>query len=145
MNHLLMVLGFLLTVLAQKPGEDPVNVITVVKTTVEMETGFAVYCDGLSKLYPRDTFFIYEKKSQQRLLQLIGQATPSSAITACNIDTRARIFISHESGQTDSLCLGYGYLFSFNGRCMQLSRFDLINLLIQMDKDSYGEMAPEPK
>lgn len=102
-----------------------------------IETIIAIPCDEVSKQMPRDTFYIYEKDKQKQILQWLNEATPCNASAACNIDSRARMFISYESGTTDSLCIGYGSVFAFNGRCMELPKRNLINMLIDMDREIY--------
>ncbi len=135
MKQVYIVACILLCSFQHKDKGDPVKVITIIKTKMSIETVISVPCEDVGNLIPRDTFYIYEKDKQKQILQWIIESNPCNAHASCDIDSRARIFINHESGKTDSLCIGYGSVFAFNGKCMELPRRDLINMLIAMDRD----------
>ena len=123
----------------QHDGRDSsIKTLMIIKSSMNTYSITNVSCDELHiQLFPVDTFYITENEKQNKIVELIKEARPiHTDHPPCNIDTRAKIFITRESGSIDSLCMGYSSLFALNGECMELPKRDLINILIDMYKDT---------
>ena len=67
----------------QSEQQDTIKVITIMKTTMNMETITAISCGEEWKLYPQDTFYIYDKEIQCKIFQLLKEGRPIKNYFSC--------------------------------------------------------------
>lgn len=109
-----------------------ISAIKVIKTELSTDCAIDVDCDKFFRqfAFSLDTFYINDQQNQDEMRKHIKNAARVS--DKWNVDTRAKMYVYYTSGKTDSLCLGYTTIFSFNGAAMQLKDRKLIKMIDTM-------------